>query len=280
MVCPLFFSLFFSEMKMANEQINAVSYEEIQTEEGISGELEKVKGVVRSRKTNIRIKENDSDWQAGKEKGDKEAADRFVEKFWSTAQTEELRKQIDNPKNTLFVSVPSSSKNNVHPVSLAEMLSLEFGGQFVTGETYFDVLHERQSKKIIPFERVFHPRIYEPFNSEALKAIAGNREVIVTDDIFTTGGSAASLIRILDRMGISVKAVVGYFGDTRLSIPPQIISSMHKALKNNGIPVKARMLAKNLTFAEAKIIIELINKAGSEDEKAELTRKLQRISGR
>jgi hypothetical protein len=122
-------------MKMADEQINAVYYEETQTEEGISGELEKVKGVVRSRKTNIRIKENDSDWQAGKEKGDKEAADRFAEKFWSADQTEELRKQIDNPKNTLFVSVPSSSKNNVHPVSLAEMLSLEFGGKFVTGET-------------------------------------------------------------------------------------------------------------------------------------------------
>jgi hypothetical protein len=64
-------------------------------------------------------------------------------------------------------------------------------------------------------------------------------------------------------MEISVKAVVGYFGDTRLSVPPQIISSMHKALKNSGIPLKARELAKNLTFAETKIIIELINKAGS-----------------
>jgi len=81
-------------------------------------------------------------------------------------------------------------------------------------------------------------------------------------------------------MEISVKAVAGYFGNTRLSIPPQIISSMHKALKNAGIPVKARELAKNLTFSEAKIVIELIKKAGLEDEKAELTRKLQRISDR
>jgi hypothetical protein len=178
-------------MKMADKQIKAISYEETPTEEGISGELEKVKGVVKSRKTNIRITGNDSDWLAGKEKGDIDAADRFAKKFWSKDQTEELRKQIDNPKNTLFVSVPSSSKNNVHPVSLAKMLSLEFGGKFVTGETYFDVLHERQSKKIIPFERVFHPRIYEPFNSGELKAIARNREVIVTDDIFTTGSSAA-----------------------------------------------------------------------------------------
>ncbi len=131
-------------------------------------------------------------------------------------------------------------------------LSEEFGGKFVTGETYFDVLHERQSKKIGPFERVFYPRIYEPLSSEELKAVAGNREVIVTDDIFTTGGSAASLIRVLDQVGIAVKAVAGYFGNARLSVPPQIISSMHKALKNAGISVKARELAKNLTFAEAK----------------------------
>ncbi len=180
----------------------------------------------------------------------------------------------------MFISVPSSSKNNVHPVSLAEKLAEEFRGKFVSGDTYFDVLHERQSKKIRPFERVFHPRIYEPLNSEELKSFVGNREVIVTDDIFTTGGSAASLIRILDQTGISVKAVAGYFGNTRLSVPPQIISSLHKALKNASIPVKAREIAGHLTFAEVKIVIELINKAGSEDEKAELTQKLQRLSDR
>lgn len=77
-----------------------------------------------------------------------------------------------------------------------------------------------------------------------------------------------------------MKAVVGYFGNTKLAVPPQILSSMQKALKNAGIPVKARELAKNLTFAEAKIVIELIRKAGSEDEKKELTIKLQRISDR
>lgn len=268
-------------VKLADEmqKTNAVFYE-AQIEEGISGELEKVKGVVRSQKTNIKITENDPDWRAGKEKGDKEAADRFAEKFWSEKKTEELKKQIDNPKNTLFISVPSSSKNNVHPVSLAEKLSGEFGGKFVTGETYFDVLHERQSKQVRPFERVFHPRIYEPFDFSGLRAVAVNREVIVIDDIFTTGGSAASLIRILDRIGISVKVVAGYFGNTKLSVPPQTISSMHKSLKNAGISVKARELVKHLTFEEAKIIIGLINKIGSENEKAELTRKLHRISDR
>jgi len=81
-------------------------------------------------------------------------------------------------------------------------------------------------------------------------------------------------------MGISVKAVIGYFGNARLSVPPQIVSSMHRALKNAGIPVRAREVAKNQTFAEAKIVIELIKKAGSEDEKTEITRKLQRISDR
>lgn len=82
------------------------------------------------------------------------------------------------------------------------------------------------------------------------------------------------------QMGISVKAAAGYFGNARLSVPPQTVSSMNKALKNAGIPVRAREVAKNLTFAEAKIVIELIKKAGSEDEKTELTRKLQGISDR
>lgn len=258
---------------MENEQWKADT-----AEEGVHSELEKVKGFVTSRKTNRKITEHDADWLAGKEKGDKEAADRFAEKFWSKKQTDELKRQIDNPENTLFVAVPSSSKNNVHPVSLSEKLAEEFGGIFVTGESYFDVLHERQSKQVRPFERVFHPRIYEAINPDRLKNIAENREVIVIDDIFTTGGSAASLIRSLDREGISVKAVAGYFGNTKLSVPPQIISSMHKALKNADIPAKARLLAKYLTFEEAKIIIELINKAGTQHEKAELTHKLQRIS--
>jgi hypothetical protein len=253
---------------------------EILTEEAICSELEKVKGVVKNFKTNIKITENDSDWLAGKERGDKAAADRFAEKFWSEKQTEELKKQIDNPAKTLFITVPSSSKKNVHPVSLAEKLSKQFGGILLSGEAYFDVLHERQSKKVRPFERVFHPRIYEAFDTEKLKAVSENREVIVTDDIFTTGGSAASIIRVLDKIGISVKAVAGYFGNTKLAVPPQILSSMQKAFKNAGIPVKARELAKNLTFAEAKIIIELIRKAGSEDEKKELTIKLQGISDR
>lgn len=253
---------------------------EIFTEEAISGELEKVKGFVKNQKTNIKITENDPDWLAGKEKGDKEAADRFAKKFWSKKQTEELKKQIDNPEKTLFITVPSSSKNNVHPVSLAEKLSGEFGGTFISGETYFDVLHERQSKKVKPFERVFHPRLYEAFDTEKLKTVSKNREIIVTDDIFTTGGSAASIIRNLDRLGIPVKAVAGYFGNTKLAVPPQIVSSMQESLKNAGIPVKARELAKNLTFAESKIIIELIRKAGSEDEKKKLTNKLQGISDR
>jgi len=120
-----------SGMKMAEHQkIDVISYEEAQAEKAVSGELEKVKGVVENQKINIRIIENDPDWLAGKEKGDKKAADRFAKKFWSEEHTEELRKQIDNPENTLFVSVPSSSKNNVHPVSLAEKLSEEFGGKF------------------------------------------------------------------------------------------------------------------------------------------------------
>jgi hypothetical protein len=47
-------------------------------QDSISGELSKVKGIVKKSKTNIKITETDPDWIAGKERGDKEAADRFA----------------------------------------------------------------------------------------------------------------------------------------------------------------------------------------------------------
>ncbi len=66
---------------MADEQqiTDTISYMEARAYEGVSGELEKIRGVVRSQKTNIKITENDPDWLAGKEGGDKKAADRFAE---------------------------------------------------------------------------------------------------------------------------------------------------------------------------------------------------------
>jgi hypothetical protein len=131
---------------MSSNKTDVINYdEETQAEEYGTGELEKIKGVVANQKTNIEITENDSDWLAGKVKGDKKAADRFAEKFWSEEQTEKLKNQINNSENTLFVSVPSSSKNNVHPVSLAEKLSEAFGGKFAAGETY--QFHEQSSEK-------------------------------------------------------------------------------------------------------------------------------------
>ncbi|KPA11783.1 hypothetical protein MHK_008006 [Candidatus Magnetomorum sp. HK-1] len=251
--------------------------EHYEFQDSISGELGKVKGIVKQSKTNIKITETDPDWIAGKERGDKEAADRFAEKFWTNELTEKLSKRIEKSDKLLFLSVPSSSKNNVHPISLIEKLSTEFDGEYLIGETFFDVLHERQSKQIRPFERVFHPRLYEPVNSEDLIKLLTGKDVIIADDIFTTGGSAASLIRTLDGIGISVKTVIGYFGNTNLAVPPQIVSAMRRALKNKEIDINARELSKHLTFTETKIIIELIKNVRSKNDKTELTQKIQRI---
>jgi phage terminase large subunit-like protein len=82
---------------MSSNKTDVINYdEETQAEEYGTGELEKIKGVVANQKTNIAITENDSDWLAGKVKGDKKAADRFAEKFWSEEQTEKLKNQINN----------------------------------------------------------------------------------------------------------------------------------------------------------------------------------------
>jgi hypothetical protein len=81
----------------------------------------------------------------------------------------------------------------------------------------------------------------------------------------------------LDGIGISVKTVIGYFGNTNLAVPPQIVSAMRKALKNKEIDINARELSKHLTLTETKIIIELIKNVRSNNDKTELTQKIQRI---
>ncbi len=238
-------------------------------------------GIIGKIKYNRQSLENDSDWVAGKNRGDKSAADRFYQNTWDISKTEKLRSVIDDPQNTLFISIPSSSGDNVHPITLGENLAKEFRGKFLAGETCFDAVHERQSKYIPSRSRVFYPREYKAADIDDLKKTAG-REIIVVDDIYTTGGSAGAFIRELARNGISVTTNTGYFGDGRLRVDNRTLGKLQKTLKNAGIKVRGRELAKYLTRKEVENIISLINIGRREGHATigEIAEKLQGISDR
>jgi|GEM_PF-1026565 len=239
------------------------------------------KGIVERVKVDRTLIKEDEDWIAGKEKGDRAAADRFADKFWADKKTEKLKEQLDSPGNTVFIAQPSTTRMNVHPLSLAEKLAKDLGGEYVRGDDYYTAAHEEASKDIPKYKRAFYPRDYEPRNLEELKGITEGKEVVVVDDIFTSGGSVAAFIRTLNGAGIDVKTVVGYMGDARLKVDRATQTALGKALKNAGIKdIRAKDLAGLLTRTEARDIIRTINNAGTENARQKITRDLQGLLDR
>lgn len=227
------------------------------------------------------ILQEDQDWQGGKKRGDMDAARRFADKTWTAKKTERLLDILDNPKEEiLYISQPSTTRMNVQPQALAEKLARETDGKSVTGERHFDPAHEEESKKISRSERVDHPREYIPAEVAALRDLAQGRRVVLVEDIFTTGGSAAAFIRALERAGVHVDAHVGYFGEKRLRVDANTVDKLQKALHNANIPVKGLELSKLLTRQEAGGIIQDINQARTENAREKLTERLQRILDR
>jgi hypothetical protein len=62
--------------------------------------------------------------------GNPEAVARVVDKIWTEKQTQELAAKLDPNKETIFVSVPSTTGRNRLPDALGEKLARELGGEF------------------------------------------------------------------------------------------------------------------------------------------------------
>lgn len=214
------------------------------------------------------------DWRAAKS-GDAAAALRVVESVWTPDQTKALAARLDPAKGTLFVSVPSSTGQNELPKALGRYLAQRLGGKFEEGDTYFTAEHEAPVKGIPPHERPFAIRKYHPDGKITLQQAALGRNVVVTEDVFTTGASAKAFVRALNESGIHVDSVAGIMGDARLDPEPQLVSKLARTLRNAGIGVKAKDLAALLSKGEVNVIIQNIHEARTEYERNELTRKLQ-----
>ena len=222
----------------------------------------------------------DPDWQAGKKEGDHEAAARFAENNWDEGKTEKVLSLVDNPADVVFISQPSTSGKNVIPLALAEKLAKDTGGEAINGRELFDVLHGQESKTIGPPERMFHERIYEPVSIEEIVGKIGDREVIVVDDIYTTGSSALALINSLREAGANVKGHVGYFGDVRLAVKETDIARLQTAFDAAGMKISAADLAGVLTRNEIGHMVQNINKTRTQDGRDQLAERIRGILDR
>ena len=215
------------------------------------------------------------DWQAAKEKADISAAGRVVDHIWSDKKTEQLRASLKDPDNVVFITQPSTSGTNVVPVVLAQKLSAEFKTDYIIGDNYFDALHRQQSKHIPQYRRAFDRREYETVDIESLKERIGGKQVILVEDVLTTGGSVADFTHHLQTEDIKVESVTALMGDKRLQIDSKTLDKLDQAIKNKSLPISTPELSQHITRAEAGGLIMAINSARSENAREKLTRNIQ-----
>jgi hypothetical protein len=238
-----------------------------------------------------------ADWYAAKNHYDVKAADRLVYTLWSPKKTEQVKGVIahashyqpgvppfESSPRVVFMTVPSSSRTNVLPIQLARRLASELGGTCVIGDEFFNALHAQQSKHISRLQRPFHPRDYALKDKyqevNALKRVIGDKQVVIVEDLLTTGGSAASFFHALNDHGIRATAVVALMGERRLKVDAKTEERLGQALAAAAIPIHAGRLSHALTRAEAGGIIMLLNSARSHNAKVQLAKNLQGILDR
>ncbi|SPD74289.1 hypothetical protein PITCH_A2220002 [uncultured Desulfobacterium sp.] len=184
---------------------------------------------------------------------------------------------VPDPTRTVFISTPTTSRQNVIPIRLAQKLAMTCNSRSIFSDLYFDSGHNRQSKHIARVDRPFHRRLYRNISPEFIRKEIQNRNIIVVDDVITTGGSVASFCKELSNNGYAVKSVVALMGDARLNIDPKTQERLHDALKKAATSLDSASISSRLTRSEAGGLIMLINAARSENAKQKLTTNLQRL---
>jgi len=154
-------------------------------------------------------------------KGDHEAAQRLVDKIWTPQQTQELAARLDPNAEVVFISVPGTSGKNVLPDALGQRLANELNGSYIDYRGIFSGKNTVAMKTLSRGDRPFSLRGYALENPEALQALAG-KQVVVVEDVFTTGSSARQFINELRKHGIEVNSVAGLMGNARLDAPSHL----------------------------------------------------------
>lgn len=201
----------------------------------------------------------------------------MIKKIWSDKKTVQLKEGFHDPGNVIFLTQPSTSGTNVVPIRLAAQLSERFETDYIIGDNYFLVRHPKQSKHISRLERPFNQRQFTSENVDELKDQIGIKEVVVVEDILTSGGSVAGFCRHLSEENIRVCSIVALMGDRRLNIDQKTFDRLDQALNDKNIPVKAHELC-HLTRSEAGGVIMSINNVRSENAINKITEKLRGIS--
>ena len=213
-----------------------------------------------------------TDFLAGKG-GDPAAADNVVRQIWTDKKTEQLRERLT--ADTVFLTMPSSSRMNVIPIQFAKYLAYKTGTPWLKGDELFNAEHNVASKNISKDTRIFNERLFtvtDKNNTDGLQ----NKKIIIVDDIITSGSSIRNFSEFLRKNDLNISHVVGLMGDRRLEIDQKTEDKLKELLKQKNIDIDFKSISY-ITRTEAGGLIRLINKARSDNAIRKITNDLQRI---
>ncbi len=170
-----------------------------------------------------------------------EAATTLVNSLWTEQKTQELRDLILPDRPPIFMTVPSTSRRNQLPIAYARLLAQQtedLGGRYIVSDEYIAPLHTSMMKSLKKQDRLMCPRIYEPLQEdffETFKEKTQNTQIILVEDIITTGASLSAFWRCLEHNGVHVDCVVGIKGNPQLSSPDHELKKLERTALKAGL---------------------------------------------
>ncbi len=186
--------------------------------------------------------------------GDRQAAFDLIQKLWTFDKTRQAL-AITQRRPTVFISVPGTSRRNQIPPVFAEFLADVTEQSFLIGDEYVASLHATMMKSVKNSNRLMRPRMYEPYEKrffDQLRAVVGNgqKQVILVEDVVTTGSSVNSFRRFLEKNGIPVAGIFGVKGDYDIVPSTSEIQKLQKIATRAGISVDMEKLGQELSKSE------------------------------
>lgn len=174
-------------------------------------------------------------------KGDADAAVQLIQELWTEDKTQELRRLILPERPPIFFSVPGTSRLNQVPIAYARFLAQqtqEYGSTYLVGDEYISSLHTSMMKSVKNGNRLMSPRLYEPFDEtffDRLRHYAESSQIILVEDVLTTGSSVNTFRRFLEHNDIPVSCIIGVKGDTDICPTLPELTKLEKLAKKAGI---------------------------------------------
>ena len=197
----------------------------------------------------------------GAKNNNKKDAERLWQREWDKNATQNKQRLLEATADcdtVVFISVPGTSRKNRIPLTAASHLSYVVGdkARFINGDLAFLPIHTSMMKSIPRGERVFHPRVFEAHHSifKAIRETCPHARFFVVEDLLTTGNSAHSFQRFLEKNGLPVYGVIAMKGEYEPNVPNNLTKKLDKFFKKNDIPIDAAKLAQELTEKEAQTI--------------------------